>query len=172
MTEYLYTTFGSEEVLQMVREANPERGLMLTVDDTDPLRYQLLDKTTAKSVFSTPTSYEILSQTGKSKEIRGWMNFTFLTISDQERANFIRRWETFQTHGFDQVDGFMSAFLLQRTDEPQQMAILTTWTLKEFWTIWDDETENPLTPYEAMASRYGLRNSQYSFAAFSKQTLD
>ncbi|MCW0952722.1 hypothetical protein OIT44_01340 [Weissella ceti] len=171
MTEYLYTTFGSEEVLQSVREANSSRNLMLTVDDTDPLRYQLLDKTTESSIFNTPTSYEILSQHGQAQEIRGWMNFTFITLSDQERANFIRRWETYQAHGFDNVSGFMSGFLLQRTDEPSQFAILTTWTLKDYWTIWDDETETPLTIYEASPLRYGVRHSQYSFAAFTKQSL-
>lgn len=168
MTEYLYTTFGSEAVLQSVREAHPTRHLMLTEDDADPLRYQLLEKTTADSVFNTPTSYEILAQEGQVTEIRGWMNFTFITLSDQERANFIRRWNTYQAHGFDQVPGFISVFLLQRTDEPNQLAILTTWTLKEFWTIWDDEAETPLTMYEAVPSRYGVRHSQYSFAAFSQ----
>lgn len=172
MTEYLYTTFGSEAVLQGIRENNPNRRLMLTEDDTDPLRFQLLDRTEGASIFNTPTTYEILSRHGQTKEIRGWLNFTFITLSDQERANFIRRWERYQAHSFENVSGFMSAFLLQRIDEPSQIAILTTWTLKEFWTIWDDETETPLTMYEASPLRYGVRHSQYSFAAFSKQTLD
>lgn len=171
MTEYLYTTFGSEAVLQNIREENPTRRLLLTEDDTDPLRFQLIERTEGDSIFSSPTTYEVLSHFGETKEIRGWLNFTFITLSDQERANFVRRWERYQNHGFDNVSGFMSAFLLQRTDEPNQFAILTTWTLKEFWTIWDDETETPLTMYEAVPLRYGVRHSQYSFAAFSKQTL-
>jgi len=166
MTEYLYTTFGSEEVLQSVREKNPDRVIMLSVDDNDPKRFQLIEKTNKPSVFSLPTTYKILFETDVSSDIRGWMNFTFITMPDQERDNFVRRCQSYLAENAASVSGLIDAYILQRTDNPNQLAIFTTWTLKEYWTIWMEDSVTPLTQYQAMASKYGFRNSQYTFAKY------
>lgn len=168
MSEYLYTTFGSKEVLQKLQAENPTHKLLLTVDDNNPYHYQLMEKTPEASIFKAPTSYQILSQNGHTEEIRGWMNFTFLTLPDQELANFKRRWDTYQEIGFGDTAGFISSFLLQRVDEPQQITILTTWTVKEYWTLWHDTVQTPLSIYEVTPDYYNIRDSQYSLAAFTK----
>ncbi|KRN31700.1 antibiotic biosynthesis monooxygenase family protein [Weissella halotolerans] len=172
MPEYLHTTFGSKEVLTAIRNQHLNQHLLLTVDDADPYRYQLIEKTSdSDSVFTTPTSYEILSEQGETAELRGWLNFHFITVPEQGRANFIRRWNAFQERDFTGVAGFISSYLLQRVDEPQQLAVLTTWTMKDFWLVWQADNQSPLKDYQTEGNRYGLRDAQYSFVAFAKQDL-
>ena len=70
-----------------------DHKLLLTDDEEDKERYQLLEKTTnKKSIFMMPTTYEILAERGDTSDLRGLMNFTFITLNDMERDNFIRRY--------------------------------------------------------------------------------
>lgn len=168
MTEYLHVTFGSRTVLQEVRNKNLERELLLMNDESDPEKYELLEKTTDKnSVFTVPVSYEIISSHGDTDELRGWMSFTFITLNDLERDNFIRRYKS--TSIDTEVPGFISSYILQSTTNSHELVILSTWRLKKNWTDWQSSTNFPLRRYEH--SQYNLHRKQLSFTALVKQSL-
>ncbi|MDY2521815.1 antibiotic biosynthesis monooxygenase [Weissella confusa] len=170
MTEYLHVAFGSKAVLQNVRNEHLDHKLLMMVDDEDKSRYQLLEKTTnKKSIFAMPTTYEILASRGETSDIRGWMNFTFITLNDAERDNFIRRYNAYE-EGMDE-HGFISSSLLQRNDNQHQIVMLSTWNMKSDWELWHAKNDFPLRQYESSNSLYGLMRKQYSFAAFSKQNM-
>ncbi|MBA5962411.1 antibiotic biosynthesis monooxygenase [Weissella cibaria] len=170
MTEYLHVTFGSRTVLQDVRNQHLDHKLLLTVDEEDKERYQLLEKTTnKKSIFAMPTTYEILAECGDTSDLRGWMNFTFITLNDMERDNFIRRYQAYE-EGMTEP-GFISSYLLQRNDNSHQIVMLSTWNMKTDWENWQAKEDFPLRQYESSNSLYGLMRKQYSFAAFSKQVF-
>lgn len=167
MVAYLHVTFGSCGVLQMVQQRYPQRPLLLVVDEGDADRYQLLELThTKKSVFAMPTTYTILACLHASLAVRGWLNFDMITLPDLQRENFIKRLLANTT--LQQATGLINMYLLQRTDNGQQLAILTTWQTRADWQKWHTATDSLLSEYETEASRYSLRRKQYHFAALSK----
>lgn len=170
MTKYIHTTFGSREVLSALREKHLDRPIHLSVQDDDRSRYQLIELTeNSKSVFAMASSYRVLDATGDDETLRGCMMFTFITLNDQERDNFIRRYHAFNRQAEPNIDGAIASFLLQRTDNDHEIAILSTWQTKEKWAKWHNSASFPLIRYENPNSRYNLRRIAYTFAAFTKQ---
>jgi heme-degrading monooxygenase HmoA len=142
------------------------------MQDDDHSRFQLVELTdNEKSAFSAPTTYRVLDHFGADDDIRGWMVFTFITLNDIERDNFIRRYDAFinETDMHDQ--GAIASYLLQRTTNDHDLAILTTWQTKEKWDAWYHDERFPLHRYEDPNSGYNLRRVTYSFAAFSKTDI-
>ncbi|KRN76317.1 antibiotic biosynthesis monooxygenase family protein [Weissella minor] len=172
MTNYLHTTFGSQKVLQTIIEQHPHNELLLTVDDQDQTNFQLLEQLPSEtSVFETPVSYQVLAADGAKEGIRGWLHFTFLTLPSEEQQAFIKQWSNYQNQKLASVEGLITSELLQRTDERNQFAIMTTWTVRDYYTIWDTASQGPLKKYTDLASRYNVRKRSYSPAAFTKQQL-
>ena len=168
MPKYIHTTFGSREVLSALRNKHLERPIHLSLDDSDSSRAQLIELTEdPKSVFAMPASYRVLSSMGADEDLRGWMVFTFITLNDKERDNFIRRYNAFISEG--NLHGGLSSFLLQRTNNDHEIALLSTWRTKREWEEWSDDASFPLHRYEG--GGYNLRRSTYSFAAFTKVEL-
>ncbi|GAK30690.1 hypothetical protein WOSG25_041300 [Weissella oryzae SG25] len=171
MTRYIHTTFGTREVLSEVRNKHLDRPIHLSVEDGDQSRAQLIELTDdPKSVFTVPTSYKVISSAGDDSELRGWMMFTFITLNDQERDNFIRRYDAFLKQG--NLHGGLSSFLLQRTNNDHQLVLLSTWKSKDQWQNWSEESDFPMRRYEGPNASYNLRRVGYSFKAFSKSSLN
>lgn len=167
MTRYIHTTFGTREVLNEIRSKHLDRPIHLSIDDSDHLRGMLIELTDdSKSAFAMPTSYKVLSSAGADEELRGWLMFSFITLNDQERDNFIRRYEAFLSQG--NLHGGLSSFLLQRTNNDHQLVLLSTWNTKEQWEAWSQEDDFPMKRYEGANASYNLRRASYSFAAFTK----
>jgi heme-degrading monooxygenase HmoA len=172
MTQYIHTTFGSRAVLNDVRNQHLDRPLHLSVQDDDHSRFQLIELTeNEQSAFSAPTTYRVLDHFGDNGDIRGWMVFTFITLNDAERDNFIRRYHAFISQNNLHLDGAIASYLLQRTSNDHEIAILSTWNTKEQWQSWHNDAAFPLHDYENPNSAYNLRRVSYSFAAFSKQDI-
>ncbi|WP_270622172.1 hypothetical protein [Weissella viridescens] len=172
MKQYLHTTFGSQKVLQALQTENPERHMLLTIDDRDQNNFQLLEATnTATSVFANPVSYDVLSAVGETDDIRGWIHFTFLTIPEKEMGAFQKQWNNYQTDTMVNVTGLIGSQLLQRMDDNRQFAVMSTWTLRDYYTIWQADGRGPLKKYADFENRYNMRTSSYSPAAFTKQKL-
>ncbi|RRG17973.1 hypothetical protein D3P96_04755 [Weissella viridescens] len=172
MKQYLHTTFGSQKVLQALQADHPERHMLLTIDDRDQTNFQLLEETNAAtSVFANPISYDVLSAVGETDDIRGWIHFTFLTIPDEEMVAFQKQWTNYQTDAMANVSGLIGSQLLQRIDDNHQFGVMTTWTTRDYYTIWQADGRGPLQKYADFDNRYNLRTSSYSPAAFTKQKL-
>jgi len=167
MTTYLHVTFGSQAVLQDIQHHHSERGLLLTVDAADKDRYQLLDLTNAQqSVFAMPTTYAVLASFHATLDIRGWLNFDLMTLPDLQRDNFMKRFRA--DADLQRANGLINAYLLQRTDNLQQVAVLTTWQTEWDWQRWHSSPSYLLNNYEKDAVQYSFLHKQYRFAAFMK----
>ncbi|MBM7617739.1 heme-degrading monooxygenase HmoA [Weissella uvarum] len=170
MSTFLHTTFGSQKVLQQIRAEHPDQVIMMVSDDQDQSNFQLLEQThDEQAPFSSPVSYQVLDQQKQTDEIRGWVHFAFFTLPESERGTFVKQWSQYQDDAFVGTPGLVNSELLQRTDDWNQLAILTTWTMREYYTIWQADNQSPLQRYEDYGNRYGNRNSSYSPVALTKQ---
>ncbi|AEJ23140.1 hypothetical protein WKK_01320 [Weissella koreensis KACC 15510] len=162
--EYIYTTFGTKDVLQTVQQRYSNRPIYLTFDLDDHEHFQLIEYSiNEKSPFSSGVQYDVLFKQNQSLDLRGLMDWNYLTLNDDEREHFIMRAKAWITDHQDET-GLINIFLLQ-VNEGFDYAILTTWKtekqLQEFKPIIDDFFKS-----FQYASNVHYREKKFQFAKF------
>ncbi|MDR3191099.1 MAG: hypothetical protein LBT80_07865 [Lactobacillaceae bacterium] len=168
MTKYMHVTYGSKAILTEVIKKHPTHQLHLATDEQDDKRYQLFEITEqANSVFASAITYEIIDEVGQVDDVRGWMNWTFITLNDEERDNFLRRWKTMGDTARDEAYGWLSSRIMV-IPSTYDLAIMSTWTLRKEFFNWNVEHEWPIKQYVGKQTKYNYREKGYRFAALTK----
>ncbi|MCM0582056.1 hypothetical protein H9L19_06500 [Weissella diestrammenae] len=168
MTQFIHTTFGSREVLKTIQAAHLDRRLFLTVDMKDPNRFQLIElNAQSTNLFVAGTTYEVLMQLIPDEDLRGMMQWQYLTLNDDEAQSFIRRAPAFAKLQRQQ-EGLINFYLLQ-VPNSFDYAILTTWVTKEAADKFQPVMAELMQRYTGSnSSKYNLRSRQFSFATLTK----
>ncbi len=167
MTKYLHVTFGSKAVLQNIRNTYSNRTLLMAQDERDALRYQLIELTEHEdTVFAAPTTYTIMEEYGDTQDIRGWMHWTFITLNDMERDNFLRQWHNWTTHDVANRHGWLSTRLLKVANS-DDFVFLESWQRREDYFNWTVTNQASIQNLTGNASHYNLRENNYHFAALT-----
>lgn len=160
MSEYIYTTYGTEAVLKMIQAKQAPRPLFLAVDVADSKHFQLIEKTNnIDSPFQSGTRYEILKTQKPEFELRGLMHWEYVTLNDDERDPFILRWQQW----VQQQDGVLNEALLQ-VPHSFEYALLSTWRQNRDLILAQPERKRFLAPFAGDNSYHHLRQKDFAFA--------
>jgi len=170
MAKFIYTTFGTRDVLQGIQAKHKNRNIYLAIDNDDQDRFQLIEATDdEKSPFASGTTYEVLDtgDDSNSDDLRGWMQWSYIILNEDESDAFIRRYRLFiEEH--EATTGLLSSFLLHVPDT-FDYAILTTWTTHAAAQAFAKQRASFFDRYTGLnSSRYNLREKQFSFSALTK----
>ncbi|QIL50506.1 hypothetical protein G7084_03755 [Weissella coleopterorum] len=160
--EYLYTTFGTKEVLQTIQQQHPDRPIYLTFDRDDHERFQLIEYSkNANSPFNSGIKYEILLSQKKIIDLRGMMAWSYLTLNDEEREYFILRTKAWMD-GLNSLNGLINICLVQ-VASGFDYAILMTWKTEKDFQKFQPKRDDFFKSFQYNSGVH-LRSKEFQFA--------
>lgn len=146
MIRQLHVTYGSKQILEQIRTANPDRHLLILSPSTASLEnLQMVDVSGEDNIFSSGVSYDVENYHG-TPNWRGFFNYTFITIDPDHLPVFeqlINQW-----FNQDKPEGMIAALVLRKHgDASNNYAILTTWQMPQQWQRWKSSDNYFFKPY-------------------------
>lgn len=164
--EYIYTTFGTKDVLQIIQQRYSNRPIYLTIDLDDHEHFQLIEfSKDNKSPFSSGVQYVVLFKQRQSLDLRGLMDWNYLTLNDDEREHFIMRVKTWMNN-LQETNGLINMFLLQVADG-FDYAILTTWNTEKQLQEFKPKIDEFLKSFKYSSSVHH-REKKFQFTKYLK----
>lgn len=97
----------------------------------------LLHETAGKSVFQTPRKYQVIDAAGDFEE-EGFFALNNISVSDEGKPIF-EHWSLSHIDSVQNISGIIAHRLLRSLDSNTYI-ILTQWSKKVYFNLWQDST--------------------------------
>lgn len=129
---YIYITSGTMDFMESLRQKYKNENMIAMHGKGNSL---LIHETTERSTFQTPMKYDVIGSTGTFKE-EGFFALNHISVTDEGRPIF-EHWLLSHIDPLENESGFI-AYRLLRPVSSNTFIILTQWTKKIFFDLWQE----------------------------------
>lgn len=129
-----FITSGTMDFMESLRRKYPSEKMVAMHGKGNSL---LVHETTGKSVFQTPMKYQVIDFANDFEE-EGFFALNNITVSDEGRPIY-EHWSLSHVDNIQHAPGIIAHRLLRPLDSNTYI-ILTQWSKKMFFDLWQDST--------------------------------
>lgn len=130
----IFITTGTMDFMESLRRNYPNENMIVMHGKGNSL---LIHETTGKSVFQTPRKYKVIDSAGIFED-EGFFALNHISVSDEGRPIF-EHWSLSNVDKIQNESGIIAHRLLSPLDSNTYI-ILTQWSKKTFFNLWQDAT--------------------------------
>lgn len=135
MINRLSITFGSQDVLESIKQKYPERPMLLLDASNKGEQLALLDVSGQESIFASPAHYDIKLHRGTS-DWRGFFNFMYFdNLSPEDQKTFNAKASQFVT-SVPMPDGMLAIYFMKDEKNRANNILLSIWDTPETFSVW------------------------------------